>query len=236
MPRKPVTLGEFEFSSKKEAKELYSSILNSNELENNLDGEDFDYVMALLLNHPRADEKIGSGVEAIKVAPGLHSSNRCFHVVRTDKSIEDFSIGKCIDGDHSDFHKFCIACRRAIENDVIAYKRKFFEENKDSEYKVKCQSSGQRISYKEAHADHREPFTFSSIVHFFIKANAIDISAIDYVTTGKYGNEFSDSSLIESFRTWHKENAKLRIVHGKNNLRKGYLGRVKSTKADGTIS
>ena len=191
--------------------------------------------MALLLNHPRAEEKTGPGVEAIKVAVGHNSSNRCFHVVRTDGSIEDFSIGKCIDGDHSDFHKFCVACRRAVEADVRAYKRKFFDQNADLNGQVKCQSSGQLISYEEAHADHREPFTFSAIAHFFYKSKGLDLEVIQYDTKGKYGNEFSDLEIIDSFREWHKENAKLRIVHGKTNLRKGYLGRVKATKADGTV-
>ncbi|MBA4391745.1 MAG: hypothetical protein C0399_12530 [Syntrophus sp. (in: bacteria)] len=231
----PVTLGEFSFPTKKEAKELYSNILNRIDLGQHLEGEDFDYVMALLLNHPYAEDKIGVGVEAIKVDTGLHSANRCFHVVRTDGSIEDFSIGKCIDGDHSDFHKFCIACRKAVENDIRAYKRKYFADNADSNEMIRCQSGGQRVSYDDSHVDHREPFTFSSIVHFFCKAKGLDTGAIKYKTEGKYGNEFADSSLTESFRDWHKENAKLRVVHSKTNLSKGHLGRVKSTKADGTI-
>lgn len=236
MAGKPVTLGEFNFSTKKEAKALFSKILNETELEGFLEGENFDYVMALLLNHPQVKDKIGDGVEGIKVASGLHSLNRCFHVLRTDGSIENFSIGKCIDGEHSDFHKFCIACRRAVEIDVKIYKRKFFDENADSNGLVRCQNnSSLLISFEEAHADHREPFTFSSIAHFYHKAKGLDLGAIEYETKGKYGNEFSDSSLADSFRQWHKENAKLRIVHGKTNLRKGYLGRIKSTKADGKV-
>jgi len=91
------------------------------------------------------------------------------------------------------------------------------------------------LSFDEAHADHREPFTFSSIAHYFHKAHQIDLSVVPYITEGKYGNEFSDPSMRDAFRVWHKENAKLRLVHYKSNLKKGYLGRVKSTEADGTI-
>ncbi|MDQ7049938.1 MAG: DCL family protein [Enterobacterales bacterium] len=235
MARKPVTLGEYNFPTKKEAKELYSKILNDTDLEQSLECKNYDYVMALLLNHPRADQKIGCGVNAIKVSTGYTSSNRCFHVVRTDGTIEDFSIGKCIDGDHSEFHKFCVACRKSVEADVRAYKRKYFEENSDNNGLVKCQSTNQLISYDDAHADHREPFTFSAIAHFFYKSKGLDLGAIEYETEGKYGNEFTDSELINSFREWHKENAKIRIVHGKTNLSKGYLGRVKATKADGNV-
>jgi len=235
VPRKPVTLGEYEFLSKKEAKELFSSILNDCELGETLEGKNFDYVMALLLNHPRASKKIGSGVKSIKVDQGHYSSNRCFHIVRNNGTTEDFSIGKCIDGDHSPFYKFCIACRRSVENEVRAYKTYFFKKNGDTEGKVRCQISGQKISFEEAHVDHREPLTFSTIVHFFVEANRIDLGSTTYTTEGKYGNEFSDDSLSNRFKNWHKRNAKLRIVNSRNNLQKSHLGRVKSTKADGVL-
>ena len=113
----------YHFPSKQEAKTHYSNILNKYPLEATLPGIDFDYVMALLLNHPRANEKIGAGVKEIKISTGYNSNNRCFHVVRTDNSIEDFSIRKCIDGEDTEFHKFCIAARKATEPHVNAYKQ-----------------------------------------------------------------------------------------------------------------
>lgn len=235
MASKPIRLGEFNFSSKKEAFQLYSEILNRVTLDEPLEDADFDYVMALLLNHPYAENKIGVGVKILKAAAGLHAGNRCFHIVRTDGSVDDFSIGKCINGEHSDFYKLCIACRRSVENDVRGYKRKFFEENADSNGYVKCSSTGVLITPEQAHADHREPFTFSALVYFFSKAKNLDISQINYETSGKYGNEFKDIALSESFMDWHKENAKLRIIDSASNLKKGYLGRVTSTKSDGKI-
>lgn len=235
MPSKPVRLGEFHFSSKKEANQFYSEILNRVTLDEPLTDTDFDYVMALLLNHPQAEEKIGIGVKALKVASGAYAGSRCFHIVRADESVENFSIGKCINGEHSDFYKLCIACRRAVENDVRGYKRKFFEENADCNGCVKCPRTGILVTYQQAHVDHREPFTFSALVHFFSKAKNLDISTLSYETSGRYGNEFQNIALSESFRLWHKENAKLRIIHGASNLKKGYLGRVTSTKADGQI-
>jgi len=235
MVSKPVTLGEYNFTTKKEAKKLYSKILNETDLEHDLEGGNYDYVMALLLNHPCADEKIGCGVEAIRVSTGYTALNRCFHVVRTDGTVDNFSISKCIDGEHSEFHKFCIACRRAVEADVRSYKRKYFEKNSDENGMVKCQSTCQLISFDEAHVDHREPFTFSALAYFFHKSLGMDLCSVQYATKGKYGNEFSDVTLIELFQKWHEENAKLRIVHGKENLSKSYLGRVKETKADGRL-
>lgn len=232
MPRKPVKLGEYKFESKQEAKHFYSSILNSVHLGKILEGENFDYVMALLLNHPNVDEKVGKGVKHITVQTGYNSKNRCFHIVRKDNTVEDFSIGKCIDGDHSNFHKFCIAARRAVEGDLKKFKRDFFEKNSDSEGKVKCQLTGKKISFEQAHIDHREPFTFSAIVYFFIQAQDINLDSVKYITTNTYGNEFEDQEIIKEFIQWHKNSAKLRIVNSKSNLKKGYLGRIKTTKKD----
>jgi hypothetical protein len=232
MPKKPVKLGEYEFESKQKAKDFYSSILNSADLGEILEGQNFDYVMALLLNHPNVDRKVGNGIQYIRVQTGYNSNNRCFHVVRKDNTVEDFSIRKCIDGDHSNFHKFCIAARRAVEGDLRKFKRDFFEKNGDSEGKVKCQLTGTKISFEQAHIDHREPFTFSAIVHFFIQAKDIDLDSVKYITTNIYGNEFEDQEIIKQFIQWHQENAKLRIINSKSNLQKGHLGRITTTLRD----
>lgn len=236
MPKKPVALGELQFSSKGEAKTYFSEILNNHPVGTALSDDDFDDVMSLLLCHPKADDKIGSGVKSIKIDQGFYSSNRCFYVVRTDGSVEDFSISKCIDGDHSPFHKFCVACRRAVETDLRSMKGKYFEENGDSKGRVVCPVTKEKIKFEEAHVDHREPLTFSSIVHFFIKASKTNLDKVEYLTEGKYGNEFKDNVLAEKFRTWHCENAKLRVVKGKTNLSKSHLGRITSTKADQTLT
>ncbi len=117
MPKKFVALGELFFSTKREANDYFTKILNKSPLGKDLNGDEFDDVMALLLCHPRAEEKVGTGVKSIKIDRGLYSSNRCFHIVRDDNSIENFSINKCINGDRSSFHKFCIACRKVVEAD-----------------------------------------------------------------------------------------------------------------------
>lgn len=235
MPKKPVVIGELRFSAKGEAKSHFTDILNKHPLGTELQGDEFDNVMALLLCHPKANDKIASGVKSIKIDQGFYSSNRCFHVVRVDGSIEDFSIGKCIDGEHSPFHRFCIACRRTVEAELRAKKAKYFEDNRDKDGKVVCPMTKEKITFEEAHIDHREPFTFSAIVHFFTQANDIDINNIEYITEGKYGNEFKNQELAEQFQLWHRKNAKLRVVKGRTNLAKSYLGRVSNTKADNIL-
>lgn len=236
MPKKPVVVGELYFNTKSEAKAHFSKILNKYPLDTELISSDFEAVMSLLLCHPRVDKKLGYGVKLIKIAQGYSSKNRCFHIIRIDDSIEDFSIGKCIDGDHSAFHKFCIAARRAVEIDIRPFKKEYFEEHGNSEGKIKCPITKEEITFDEAHVDHKEPSTFSSIVHSFIKENNFDLGSVEYMTEGKYGNEFKNNELTEKFRNWHRKTAKIRIIKDKANLAKSYLGRIPNNKADNTLT
>jgi len=230
-----IKLGQYEFRTKKEAQELYREILNNTQLDEPLEGENFEYVLALLLSHPKVTKKIGCGLKSLIVSEGKYNGSRCFHLVREDNTIEDFSIGKCINGDHSDFHKFLIAARRVVEDDILQYKIKYFEDNGNQEKKVKCQLTGELITKGDTHVDHREPMTFSVIGYFFVNSNEINLSQVQYINENQYGNIFQDQKLIEEFKTWHHLHAKLRIVAKKKNLEKGYLGRVSATKYDGIL-
>jgi hypothetical protein len=71
MPKKPVLVGELQFSSKGEARTYFSEILNKHPVGSGLSDSDFDDVMSLLLCHPKAGEKIGSGVKSIKLIRGF---------------------------------------------------------------------------------------------------------------------------------------------------------------------
>eukprot|EP00913_Durusdinium_trenchii_P035452 g33178.t1 len=58
-------------------------------------GEEFNLVKELLSHHPNVTEKIGSGLRGLKVDRSPEGS-RCFWVLRSDGSEEDFSAWKCV--------------------------------------------------------------------------------------------------------------------------------------------
>jgi hypothetical protein len=60
-----------------------------------LEGQDARIIYGILSKHPRAAEKIGSGVAAIIVHTYI-GGTRCFFVVRTDHTVIDFSVRKCL--------------------------------------------------------------------------------------------------------------------------------------------
>lgn len=213
MERNTFIISGKKFNSKKDAITFYRKILNSYRVNSELSNKDFKLVYSLLQNHPRAKEKIGCGVKKIIVGKG-YIKHKCFYIIRKDGSKVDFSYLKCINGNSSDFTMFSKACRKAVEKDIIFFKRKYFRRNS----KAKCQVTGKLISADTAHVDHIFPNTFYAIVKSFIEYNKIDISTIEYETKGIQGAMFKDKNLETKFREYHRKVAKLRIVEDKVNL------------------
>ncbi|MDT0469688.1 DCL family protein [Streptomyces gibsoniae] len=60
-----------------------------------LNGADAAFMLRLLHQHPRSAAKVGAGVRAIVVGRFI-SGSRCFFVVRTDGTCEDFSVPRCL--------------------------------------------------------------------------------------------------------------------------------------------
>ncbi|KAG8659279.1 DNA-directed RNA polymerase IV subunit 1 [Manihot esculenta] len=76
-----------------------SKILNKYPVDHQLNETDKCTLMMALYFHPRRDEKIGSGAKDIKVVNHPeYQDSRCFSLVRTDGTNEDFSYRKCVHG------------------------------------------------------------------------------------------------------------------------------------------
>lgn len=232
MVRKPVVLDTICFASRKEANSFFSAILNAKTIGQELAGEEFESVFSLLASHPSAAEKIGPGIDALYVGKGFHKNSRCFHIRRIDGSTENFSIGKCLRGENKPFQRFCIAARRATQNELRAFKRKYFEANANEDGFVRCQECGELLDYETAHVDHRLPMTFSVIAYTFVKATRLDLSSVEYLTENVFGNIFADPGLRNAFADWHRKCALLRIVKGKRNLERAHFGKLSATSKD----
>eukprot|EP00435_Cladocopium_sp_Y103_P068170 s58_g31.t1 len=85
-------------SPRAELSNHWRDVLHSAQLGEELQGDKLQVIKELLQYHPAAKEKIGRGLQGIKVdwAPPNHATpSRCFWVLRTDGSQEDFSARKC---------------------------------------------------------------------------------------------------------------------------------------------
>lgn len=231
--RKAIKIGGKEFSSKKEALNHYRVILNSYDFGETLKQDDFDDIMDLLETHPKVKEKIGIGIEKVKIAK-LKYDTKSFELVRFDGSTECFSYTKRINSPKTDFSKFREACRQAIQEDLRNVKLSYFDKH-SKKGRVKCQETGDLSKFEELNVDHRQPNTFSVIVDRFVELNNIELNNIDYILVDGGPNELADDKLKEKFRQYHKDKANLRIVKRNLNLGRAYQARIIRQKKDLTI-
>jgi hypothetical protein len=228
--REAIKIGDKEFASKKDALIHYKTILNSYNFGECLSQDDIKDILDLLENHPNVIEKIGVGIEDIRIAR-LKYDTKSFELVRLDGSTEYFSYTKRINSPKTDFTKFREACRQAIQNDLRNVKLAYFDKF-SKKGQVKCQETGELLKYEELNVDHRQPNTFSVIVDRFIEVCKIDIKNIEYLQVDGGSNELADEDLKQKFREYHKDKANLRIVKKSLNLGRSFQARINRQKKD----
>ncbi len=126
---------------------------------------------------------------------------------------------------------FNIACRNAIQKDLIAVKQKYFNQNSMNGF-VKCQETNILSKWMELAVDHRQPNTFSMIVERFKEINSIKVDRIEYKSNVENLILFQDEKLTQSFIKYHSEKANLRIVRKECNASRTALARVKRNSKD----
>ncbi len=100
---------------------------------------------------------------------------------------------------------------------------------------MKCQESGEYLTYEELNVDHRQPNTFSVIVDRFIEIKKLNVNEIELLQIEGGPNEIANKDLKTEFREYHKEKANLRLVKRELNLSRTYQGRLGKTIKDLTI-
>ncbi len=226
-------IGDKTYATKKEALNHYKTILNSYDFGETISSQNFSDLLDLLETHPEVTEKVGVGIESIRVAK-LKYNTKAFELVRFDGSTEYFSYTKRINAPKNDFTKFREACRQVIQEDLRKVKLEYFEKY-SKKGQVKCQETGSLSKYEELNVDHRQPNTFSVIVDRFIELNNIDIQRIEYIPVDGGPNELADEELKTKFKQYHKDKANLRIVKKDLNFGRSFQARVKRQKKDLTI-
>jgi len=98
----PVKIGYKTFETGAAAAKYFYTLINSVTQGQELNEYEFHNVVALLkAGHPEAEKKLqgsraGSSVRAVVVRPHAAEGSPCFHLVRTDGTVEDFSTKKCV--------------------------------------------------------------------------------------------------------------------------------------------
>jgi hypothetical protein len=223
-------IGQHEFKFKKDALSYYKSILNSYKPNQLVIESDFEDLVELIKIRPDSKNKIGVGIECIKVIEVRHKT-KCFEIQRMDGSSEVFSYIKCLNVKSNPLSKFRKTCRDTISEDLRNVKLSFFKKH-SSKGQVKCQETGELCLWEELNVDHRQPNTFSIIVDRFIEVYNIDINQVEFIEVMDSVYNFKDTELSENFKKYHKEKANLRLVKKANNLGRSYQARVNRQQKD----
>jgi hypothetical protein len=96
---KPVDIGDIKFPTRVSAYGYFSHMLQTYKLNDRIDppSKEFKILHSALEKHPRFKQKRRRGVAAFIVSYSPKGQGQCFWVLRTDGSLVDFSIRKCID-------------------------------------------------------------------------------------------------------------------------------------------
>ncbi|MBA2591985.1 MAG: DCL family protein [Pseudomonadota bacterium] len=232
MARENVTIGTLSFKFTKDAKQLFREMLGRYRNSQDLNEEDSEHLRYLLERHPEAQEKIGCGIKRFCKAP-TDQGTSCFWLEREDGSTTDFSYITCVDSKRKSlYQEFAEACREAVREELQKAKKNHFEAHGDSDGKLVCEMSREKIAPYESHLDHKKPMTFQVIVRTFIAANCIDIKSemLSIAGDAQFVTTFVDKDMEKRFQDYHRGVADLRIIKPRANLSLGGSERITKSK------
>ena len=153
----------------------------------------------------------------------------CFYFVRNDGTEDKFSYRHAVIGKLKDSgEEFADACRQAVHLDCIVEKKRLFALHANNTSRMRCEKTGQLVTYDEAHLDHEGPF-FAEIVSEFQIMNdwqkGIPDDVISEPQALKTTATFNDCSIENAFRKFYRQHAKFRILSVAANLSTAHLAR-----------
>lgn len=213
-----IKVGGRTFPSKAAAEEALREILYRYPLGRVPLGDDHDFLVAAVDNHPSAELKRGTGIAYFLVRSHLYGT-RAFFIQRTDGSITDFSFRKCVDKNLSAPRASLLQALRAEVNpDIADFKSQWFDMHGDEHRRIKCPVSGDMIGFDEAHADHMPPFEFIVLATCWIAARGITPGRGLVTTTDMQPPSLTDRDLAAHWITFHHSLARFQIVAWPVNL------------------
>lgn len=226
---KPVDLATRNFEKQGDATDFFKAMLNRYRPGERVSDEDALDVAALLERHTEYAAKVGSGVSHFQVMMTEHGT-QCFRIIHTDGSGTDFSYPHCIaQRAPSRKQEVCRAFRRAVRFDLYRARDAFFAAHLDTDGRVSCAVTGERLARDDGHMDHRPPMTFEVIVTTFLAARGLSLADVPLSEgeDNQVSPEVTDDALNEAFRSYHTAVARLDFVKDTVNLAQASRHRLK---------
>lgn len=216
--REPIVVNGQLFKTKEQLREHIRGIRDGYIDGRYLNEDNFEFMLDLLNRHEAAEIKIGCGVASMYVKTNeVFKRNREFWLVRLDGSEADFSFEICLKHE-TKLQKFKNACRTAVADIVVNFKRDFFDRVGEPAI---CPVTGEQMTLRHnSHVDHTLPETFDKIVQDFNDLHNLVVDDVDLLTAedGRVRNEMADKHLEATFIQFHNQKANLRVISKRANL------------------
>lgn len=261
MSRYSIAIGDKTFGSKSKALAFYKDILNSYNVGETLNDDDYTNVVDLVYM-----DFIREEIKTYEPEYDGEKMNVMLLVKRIREQIHDYGYetGEHMSSVKVDYHpEFrstkCFYCMYGKEKQLFSYlhtingavsdsqrfsragrhlvaeRLRAFKKQRFENRPVKCAITNEIVEWEECQIDHKAPLTFSVIVKSFIVSNKIDISKVEYICEITK-EQFADRELADKFDAYHKEMAVLRVLSTKQNNKLSGGARIKPTKKDGTLT
>jgi len=201
-----ITVGKEMFKTQKALQDRVRAILWTYKPETVLSDEHREFIFELLKRHPRAEEKLGAGIQLIRVVKNFYGSQG-FEILRVDGSVDDFSYKECIKPSSMEA-QFKAACRLAVDGQILACKDAFWKERSSA----RCPFTGEELTKYRCVVDHAPPKTFEWIVTTFIREHQIKVEDVVLIKEPRKLDGLPEGDLKRIWQEFHREHANLRVV------------------------
>lgn len=212
-------LGNKTFKYKSHAESHARSILYSGQVESDLFGDDFDYMMDYFEEfHCEWVLKKGKGIKSIRRSKEpIYGKYRAFWIYRIDDTDTDISyLLKNIQ--RKDYYReFSQAMRKVVQPQIDHFRNKCFAQKKV----WVCPLTGKDITRGNCHVDHVHP-SFKELIDSFIKEYDIKLEPklFPVEKDGQVLYDINDQGIKNNFSSYHFDNARLMLVSKEGNLSK----------------
>lgn len=209
-------LGHF-FKTKAELETKVRSIVARYPLETPMEQDDVAFLCRVLEHHYDWQQRVGAGVSTIVTRPFVAWSGTSTGLVlkRVDGTEVDISWVVALMPGGAPSEK--LNAVGAARYEVVAQRN---AADKNTPVGAACPLCGAPLLAGDRHVDHKPPATFDTLFETWMRLEeGLDYAQIKVEEVG-VDLRFSDRSLAESWASYRKAHAVLRVIHKHENLRR----------------
>jgi len=210
---KPIAFGDFQFKTKKSAREEIQNRINSYDFNEELSPEDIVFFSELFKLHDEHQIKVGCGIKTIFVKKDFHN-NRCLFIQRVDNTEIDISWVHCLQP-ASIKQVVSMAFRRAVKQSIMDYKSARLETG------VSCPKLKVPLNFKNSHVVYTET-SFDKLLESFLLNNQLVHESVQLINPEPIDEDqrgiIAETKLFNDWQKYHSTNAKLDLWSAKANL------------------